>query len=122
MKKASLKYKQLMKKGFLNNSQQKFINVDPYSAEELADQSHLPSRFILTDKFSKTHHAKQNTVTPVNMMYKSKGQGMEIYPPSPSKSIYELVTQKVDVPEGLLFRGKYVAKTRNSTFPYKSAT
>ena len=33
---------------------------------------------------------------------------------SPSKSIYELVKQDIKMPEGLLFRGKYVGKTRNN--------
>lgn len=37
-------------------------------------------------------------------------------PPSPSKSIYDLVRQEIKVPDGLLFRGKYVAKTRNNNF------
>lgn len=32
---------------------------------------------------------------------------------SPTKSIYELVKGEVNMPEGLMFRGKYVAKTRN---------
>jgi hypothetical protein len=32
---------------------------------------------------------------------------------SPTKSIYELVKTNIVMPEGLQFRGKYVAKTRN---------
>lgn len=38
---------------------------------------------------------------------------------SPSKSIYELVKQDIKMPEGLQFRGKYVAKTRNKLSSFK---
>lgn len=38
-------------------------------------------------------------------------------PLSPTKSIYDLVRQDIKMPEGLLFRGKYVGKSRNSNQP-----
>ena len=38
----------------------------------------------------------------------------KLRPVSPTKSIYELVKQDIKMPEGLLFRGKYVGKSRNS--------
>jgi len=31
---------------------------------------------------------------------------------TPGKSIYELVTQKIDLPEGLQYRGKYCGKNK----------
>ena len=42
--------------------------------------------------------------------------------PSPTKSIYELIKHDINVPDGLLFRGKYVAKTRNQIPQEKSRT
>lgn len=92
MKKASLKYRQLIKKGLLNGNTA--YSLDPYYTDDLEveESPNLPSRFILTDKYPKAMHGNQNTVTPqANFSTKISGD-FRVVPPSPSKSIYELVT------------------------------
>lgn len=51
-------------------------------------------------------------VTPLKNTFGRKSQ-KKLHGVSPTKSIYELVKQDIKMPEGLQFRGKYVAKTRN---------
>jgi hypothetical protein len=51
--------------------------------------------------------------------YKSKTESFKSIPTkknnrSPTKSIYDLVKQEVKLPEGLLFRGKYVGQSKKT--------
>jgi|DEB0MinimDraft_12_1074336.scaffolds.fasta_scaffold95799_1 hypothetical protein len=59
-----------------------------------------------------------NTVDPrrdgSRALSRTKSRKEQMRPVSPTKSIYELVKQDIKMPEGLLFRGKYVGKSRNS--------
>ena len=57
----------------------------------------------------------QRGVTPMQgIVLKSMYENKNPTPASPTKSIYDLVKQDIKMPEGLLFRGKYVGKTRNT--------
>ena len=74
-------------------------------------------RFIINDPFNNRYnnHATAKPMMNSTLAKKSK----RIIDTSPSKSIYELVKQDIKMPEGLQFRGKYVAKTRNKLSSFK---
>jgi hypothetical protein len=70
------------------------------------------SRFIINDPFANRYN-NNATVTPLKNSPGKKSYNNKYKNVSPTKSIYELVKQDIKMPEGLQFRGKYVAKTRN---------
>lgn len=65
-------------------------------------------KYIIGDP-SRTQNLNFDNVSPIEApILKINKRDVSKRPPSPTKSIYEIVNQEINQPEGMLFRGKYV--------------
>ena len=68
-------------------------------------------KYIIGDP-SRTQNVSFDNVRPIEAPVLKIQKKDVIRPPSPTKSIYEIVNQEINQPEGMLFRGKYVGSQK----------